>query len=94
MVSARILVWGSNNKQNEYCGLSPVRFLLMELIYTCLNLKFDTCVIFMTNYFLVGDNILVDSDALLVIDFMNLKIKSAQSFEGAHMSKLCMRVLI
>jgi hypothetical protein len=36
----------------------------------------------------VGDDILVDSDALLVTDFVNLKIKPAQSFEGTHRSKV------
>jgi hypothetical protein len=29
-----------------------------------------------------------------VIDFVNLKIKSAQSFEGAHRDMMCMRVFI
>jgi hypothetical protein len=29
-----------------------------------------------------------------VTDFMNLKIKLAQSFEGAHRGKMCMRVFI
>jgi hypothetical protein len=42
----------------------------------------------------VGDDVSVDSEALLVINFMNLKIKSAQSFEGAHRSKVCVRVFI
>jgi hypothetical protein len=43
---------------------------------------------------LVRDDIPVDSDALLVIDFMNLKIKSAQSFGGAHNDRVCVRVFI
>jgi hypothetical protein len=41
-------------------------------------------VVFMTNYFLVRDDVIVNSKTLLVIDFVNLKIKSAQSFKGAH----------
>jgi hypothetical protein len=41
----------------------------------------------------VGD-IIVDSDALLVTDFMNLKFKSTQFFECAHMDRVCVRVFI
>jgi hypothetical protein len=36
----------------------------------------------------VGGDVPVNSDALLVTDFMNLKIKPAQSFEGAHRGKI------
>jgi hypothetical protein len=32
----------------------------------------------------VRDDVIVDSDALLMTDFMNLKIKLAQSFKSAH----------
>jgi hypothetical protein len=42
----------------------------------------------------VGGDISVDSDTLLVTDFVNLKIKPAQSFRGAHRSRVCMRVFI
>jgi hypothetical protein len=42
----------------------------------------------------VGGDVPIDSDALLVTDFMNLKIKSAQSFGGAHRGRVCMRVFI
>jgi hypothetical protein len=42
----------------------------------------------------VGGDVPVDSDALLVIDFVNLKIKSAQSFGDAHKGRVCMRVFI
>jgi hypothetical protein len=42
----------------------------------------------------VEDDISIDSDALLVTDFVNLKIKSAQSFRGAHMDRVCMYILI
>jgi hypothetical protein len=31
----------------------------------------------------------VDSETLLVTDFVNLKIKPAQSFGGAYMSRVC-----
>jgi hypothetical protein len=36
----------------------------------------------------------IDSEALLVTDFVNLKIKPAQSFEGAHRGRMCVRVFI
>jgi hypothetical protein len=42
----------------------------------------------------VGGDVPVDSDALLVTDFMNLKIKSTQSFRGVHRDRMCMRVFI
>jgi hypothetical protein len=42
----------------------------------------------------VGGDISVDSDTLLVTDFVNLKIKPAQSFRGAHRSRVCMCVFI
>jgi hypothetical protein len=42
----------------------------------------------------VGCDILVDSEVLLVTDFVNLKIKLAQSFGGAHRDRVCMCVLI
>jgi hypothetical protein len=42
----------------------------------------------------VGGDASVDSEVLLVTDFVNLKIKSAQSFGCAHRDRTCMRVLI
>jgi hypothetical protein len=36
----------------------------------------------------------VDSETLLVTNFMNLKIKLGQSFERAHRDRVCMRVFI
>jgi hypothetical protein len=44
--------------------------------------------------FLVRGDVPVDSKALLVTDFVNLKIKPDQSFEGAHMDRVCVRVFI
>jgi hypothetical protein len=46
----------------------------VELIHLCLNLIFDMSVIF--RLIMGGDTVFIDSDALLVIDFVNLKIKS------------------
>jgi hypothetical protein len=42
----------------------------------------------------VGGDVPINSDALLVTDFMNLKIKPTQSFGGAHRDKMCVRVFI
>jgi hypothetical protein len=42
----------------------------------------------------VGGDVPVDSETLLVTDFVNLKIKPAQSFEGAHSGRICVHVFI
>jgi hypothetical protein len=42
----------------------------------------------------VEGDVPVNSDALLVTDFMNLKIKPAQSFRGAHRGRVCVRVCV
>jgi hypothetical protein len=42
----------------------------------------------------VGGDVPVDSESLLVTDFMNLKIKSALSFKCAHKDRIYMRVFI
>jgi hypothetical protein len=42
----------------------------------------------------VGGDVPVDSEMLLVTDFINLKIKSAQSFEGIHRSMVCIYAFI
>jgi hypothetical protein len=44
--------------------------------------------------FSVECDVLVDSETLLVTDFMNLKIKSAQSFEDVDRGRMCVRVFI
>jgi hypothetical protein len=44
--------------------------------------------------FLLRDDVLVDSDALLVTNFVNLKIKSAQFFRDAHKDRLCVHIFI
>jgi hypothetical protein len=36
----------------------------------------------------MGDDILVNSETFLMTDFVNLKIKPAQSFEGAHRNRI------
>jgi hypothetical protein len=42
----------------------------------------------------VGGDVSIDSDVLLVTDFVNLKIKPAQSFKGAHRGRMCVHVFI
>jgi hypothetical protein len=42
----------------------------------------------------VEGDVPVDSETLLVIDFMNLKIKSTQSFRCAHRGRVCVCVFI
>jgi hypothetical protein len=37
----------------------------------------------------VGDDVPVDTDALLVINFVNLKIKLAKSFGGTYRGRVC-----
>jgi hypothetical protein len=71
-----------------------VRFLGVELTQPDLNPKFDMSVTFTVHYFLVGGDVPVDSESLLMTDFVNLKIKPAQSFGGAHKSKVCVHVFI
>jgi hypothetical protein len=46
-----------------------------ELIHPGLNHTFDIYIVFMFNYFSVGDDVLIDSETFLVTDFVNLKIK-------------------
>jgi hypothetical protein len=42
----------------------------------------------------VGFDVLIDSDALLLTNFANLKIKPTQSFRGAHRGRICVCVFI
>jgi hypothetical protein len=43
---------------------------------------------------LVKDDVLVDSDALLMTDFVNLKIKLIQYFGCAHSDRVCVCMFI
>jgi hypothetical protein len=42
----------------------------------------------------VGGDVPIDGEVLWVTNFVNLKIKPAQSFRGAHRDRVCMRVFI
>jgi hypothetical protein len=70
-----------------------VRFIVVKLTHPGSNHKFDMCVAFTANYSL-GDDVPVDSETLLMTDFVNLKIKPLQSFGGAHKNMVCIRVFI
>jgi hypothetical protein len=61
---------------------------MIKLNYLVLNPRFDMCVVFTANYFLMRCNILVGSETSLITDFVNLKIKLTQSFRGAHKYKM------
>jgi hypothetical protein len=43
---------------------------------------------------LVGDDVSIDNETLLVTDFINLKIKLTRSFRDAHMNRICVHVFI
>jgi hypothetical protein len=43
---------------------------------------------------LVRDDAPVDSEIFFVTDFVNLKIKSTQSFECVYVDRVCVRVFI
>jgi hypothetical protein len=43
---------------------------------------------------LVGVDVFVDSETLLVTDFVNLKNKPTQSFRGTHKDRMCIHVFI
>jgi hypothetical protein len=58
--------------------------MIKKLTHSGLNSRFDMSVAFTVNYFFSGDDVPVDNKTLLVTDFMNLKIKSAQSFKYSH----------
>jgi hypothetical protein len=67
---------------------------MVELVHSGSNLRVDMSIAFTINYFFMGDDVSVYNDALLVTNFVNLKIKTVQSFGYAHKGKVCVRVFI
>jgi hypothetical protein len=65
-----------------------IRFLVVKLTHPDSNTIFDIGIAFTTNYSLGGD-VPIDSETFLVIDFVNLMIKLAQSFRCIHRGKIC-----
>jgi hypothetical protein len=62
---------------------------VVELIHPDLNHRFDMSVIFTANYSFSGGGVPINIDVFLIIDFVNLKIKSAQCFGCAHKGVIC-----
>jgi hypothetical protein len=75
-------------------GLAQVKSLMVELVHSGSNLRVDMSIVFTVNYFFMGDDVSVYNDALLVTNFVNLKIKMIQSFGYAHKGKVYVRVFI
>jgi hypothetical protein len=67
---------------------------VVKLIHPDSNLTFNISVVFTTNYFLVGGDVLINNEMLLMTDFINLKIKLTQSFECAHIDMVCVHIFI
>jgi hypothetical protein len=66
-----------------------VRFLVVELIYSGLSHRFNMYVIFTTNYSFSQKRRPVNNETLLMIDFVNLKIKTARTFRCVHNDSVC-----
>jgi hypothetical protein len=62
----------------------PASIFFVELIYLFLNSRFDICIIFNFNYFLIKCDIFINSETFLMTYFVNLKIKSTQYFRCNH----------
>jgi hypothetical protein len=62
--------------------------LVSQIIYLILVLHLRLIILF------VGGNVFIDSEALLMTDFVNFKIKTAQSFGGTYRGRVCVRVFI
>jgi hypothetical protein len=71
-----------------------IRFLVVELTHSNSNPRFDMGAAFTANYSFSERRHPIDSDALLVTDFVNLKIKPAQFFRGVHRGRLCVCLFI
>jgi hypothetical protein len=67
---------------------------MAKLIYSVLNFRFDMFIIFMINYFFSRRQRHIDSEILFVINFVNLRLKLAQSFRTIHRYRVCIRVFI
>jgi hypothetical protein len=67
---------------------------MIDLSNSDLNLIFDMSVVFMINCFLSDRrrDVPIDNETFLVNDFVNLKIKSVQSFRCTHKSMIYVHV--
>jgi hypothetical protein len=71
-----------------------IRFLVVELIYLGLNLRFDMCYIFLLIILSVGGVVPINSETFLMTNLINLKIKPAQSFKFTHRNRIYVYVFI
>jgi hypothetical protein len=67
---------------------------MLKLIHSDLNTRFNMSVVFTANYLLMRDDVSIDNDALLMTDFVNLKIKPVQSFRRAHIGRVYVCIFI
>jgi hypothetical protein len=62
-----------------------VRFLMMESTHLNSNFRFNIGIVYLQLIILsVEYDVPVNSETFLITDFINLKIKPTQSFNGAH----------
>jgi hypothetical protein len=72
-----------------------VSFFVVESIHLYLNYRFNICIIYLQLIILsVIYDVSIDSDAFLMTDFMNLKIKPTQSFKDTHRGKVYVHIFI
>jgi hypothetical protein len=67
---------------------------MIDLSNSDLNLIFDMSIVFMINYFLSDRrrDVPIDNETFLMNNFVNLKIKSVQSFGCTHKSMIYVHV--
>jgi hypothetical protein len=71
-----------------------IMFLVVEPTHAGSNLRFNISVTYLRLIILLIGDVSVDSETLLVIDFVNLKIKSTQSFKCTYRGRMYTRVFI
>jgi hypothetical protein len=74
--------------------VQPIRFLVVKLIHSDLNFRFDMCVVFTANYSFSWRQCSCGSETLLMTNFVNLKTKPAQFFGCVHRGSMYVRVFI
>jgi hypothetical protein len=67
---------------------------VIELNHPDSNARFNMMLHLRLIILSMRDDISIDSETILVTDFVNLKIKLSQSFRCAHKNKVCVRIFI
>jgi hypothetical protein len=71
-----------------------VKFFVVKSIHLSSNFRFDVGVVYLRLIiFLVVGDVTIDSDVLLT-NFVNLKIKSVQSFRVVHRNRVYVHIFI